>query len=54
MLSTAYTDIYLSTPARERLKKDPALMTAAVDALTQLPAIERVLVGADLKSASAR
>lgn len=54
VLSTAYTDIYLSTPARERLKKDPALMAAAVDALKQLPAIERVLVGADLKSASAR
>jgi predicted AlkP superfamily pyrophosphatase or phosphodiesterase len=54
VLSTAYTDIYLTAQARDRLKKDAKLMTAAVEALKQLPAVDRVLVGADLKGAAAR
>ena len=54
VLAALYTDIYLAAPARERLKKDPKLLAAAVDALKELPAVERVLVGADLKSTAAR
>jgi predicted AlkP superfamily pyrophosphatase or phosphodiesterase len=54
VLSAAYTDIYLSAEARERLKKDPKLLAAAREALLKLPAVERILVGADLRSAAAR
>jgi predicted AlkP superfamily pyrophosphatase or phosphodiesterase len=54
VLSAAYTDIYLSAEARERLRKDPKLLAAAREALLKLPAVERIFVGADLKSAAAR
>ena len=54
VLSTAYTDIYLSAEARDRLKKDPKLLAAAIEALKALPAVDRVLAGTHLDSAAAR
>jgi predicted AlkP superfamily pyrophosphatase or phosphodiesterase len=54
VVSTAYTDIYLGAAARERLGSDAKLRVAAMDALAQLPAVERVLRGQDLTSAAAR
>jgi predicted AlkP superfamily pyrophosphatase or phosphodiesterase len=54
VLSTVYTDIYFAPAARDRLTSDPKLMSAAMKALAELPAVEHVLRGEDLTSAAAR
>jgi predicted AlkP superfamily pyrophosphatase or phosphodiesterase len=54
VLSVDYTDIYLSSAARQRLQMDHKLMAAATEALTKLPSIERVLRGTELATAAAR
>jgi predicted AlkP superfamily pyrophosphatase or phosphodiesterase len=52
--ATAYTDIYLTPAASTALKRDPTLLAAAIDALRNLPAVERVFQGDDLAAATAR
>ena len=54
VLATAYTDIYLSARARQRLFGDAKLMREALAALNALPAVARVLRGDELSSARAR
>jgi Type I phosphodiesterase / nucleotide pyrophosphatase len=52
--SVAYTDIYLAAETNRRLKRDPKLMAAAVEALRALPAVEHVFAAEDVASADAR
>ena len=37
--NAAYTDIYLEKPALKRMKKDPAIRTAVLDALRAMPGL---------------
>ena len=51
-LATAYTDIYLAAPATRAFEKRPeARWRPQSTRCEELPAVERVLVGADLESA---
>lgn len=52
--ATAYTDIYLTEPARRRVLRDRGLMDAVTKALLALPAVKHVFRGTDLASGSAR
>ena len=54
VLAVAYTDIYLSAAADERLDRDGRLRAAAMNALAGLPAIERVFRAEDLEGDKAR
>jgi len=54
VVATAYTDIYLSPEADERLDRDGRLRLAAMNALAALPAIERVFRAEDLATDKAR
>ncbi len=54
IVSNAYTDIYLTPKAADRLRVDGALRKAAIDALVALPAVDKVFVGADLAKAEAQ
>src|SRR5262249_18683412 len=54
VVETAYTDIYLSPPALERLRKDGTLLAAALEALQALPGIAQAFLGDDLAGAGAR
>jgi hypothetical protein len=54
VLAVAYTDIYLSAAADERLDRDGRLRAAAMNALAGLPAIERVFRAEDLEGDNAR
>ena len=49
-----YTDIYLTEAANARLRADPKLVAATMDALRALPAVERVFRGDELAAAGAR
>jgi hypothetical protein len=50
----AYTDIYLSSAADQRLDRDENLRAAALNALASLPAVDRVFRAEDLASDKAR
>lgn len=52
--NVVYTDVYLQPGVYDRLKKDPATMTAVRDALKEIPAVSDVLRGDTLSSAAAR
>jgi predicted AlkP superfamily pyrophosphatase or phosphodiesterase len=54
VVTTLYTDIYLSPAALERLRKDPKLLAAALAALRALPGIAQAFLGDDLRGADAR
>lgn len=54
VVATAYTDIYLSPEADTRLDGDGRLRITAMNALTRLPAVERVFRAEDLASEKAR
>lgn len=49
-----YTDIYLTAAANEKLKHDPRLVAATMNALRRLPAVDRVFRGEELARARAR
>lgn len=54
VVATAYTDIYLSPAARARISTDRKLSKSVLDALEELPGIDRVFRGDELASPSAR
>ena len=54
VVETAYTDVYLSPPALERLRKDRTLLGAALGALRALPGVAQAFLGDDLAGAAAR
>jgi hypothetical protein len=54
IVASAYTDIYLTSQARQKLKRDAKLRAAATDALLNLPGVAAVFTGDELASADAR
>lgn len=52
--AVAYTDVYLAPEASRQLRRNPRAMSAAIEALRGLPAIDRVFRGDELDSREAR
>lgn len=52
--SVNYTDIYLTPAAAQRMKDDPKVRDAALQALQSVPGASQALVGADLTTEDAR
>jgi predicted AlkP superfamily pyrophosphatase or phosphodiesterase len=54
VLSSAYTDIYLEPNALARMRRNPELTSAVLDALKKLPGISQAFLGEDLTKPQAR
>jgi predicted AlkP superfamily pyrophosphatase or phosphodiesterase len=54
VVANQYTDHYLSPAAAERIRTDPQLRAAAIEAVRALPGVAQVYYGPDLANADAR
>jgi predicted AlkP superfamily pyrophosphatase or phosphodiesterase len=54
VVTTLYSDIYLTPAAQDRLRKDPKLLAASLAALRALPGVAQAFLSDDLRGPTAR